>query len=1448
MERNCFFAVALLFFCSLFGGFQQAEALTLSDGLIAHYVLDGNANDSSGNGLNGTEVNEVTYPSGLDNLSAHFDGVNDYISVADNSLLDMDADDFTVNFWVNLDFLPSGWMSPISKYLTGSGNSGWIPTIGPEGKVVFTVRDGSASATNTSESATALTPGRWHMITCRRVGGDIDLWIDGSREGTAALPGTTGTVSNSQDMTIGRQSDATSIYYNGQVDEVRIYRRALLSGEIRELRNLPDPSIFSYTADAMPTTEGWTHYQGTEIASLASGTLHFPSNVSATSYYKHEWPLVSGRVNVAEFDVKVISTTNSGYGAFVGIYTDDARREFYITPTEVGTANFDNSYAFDAATGFNTFKAYIEDGNYYFYVNDNLALTGSALGPDAGGFVGVIFGDGSTGYGSEFYVDEVRTYWFAGTDADEDGMVDSWEIDNFGDLTEDGTGDSDNDGLTELQEYQSSTNPFAADTDSDGLSDGFEVNTNGSDPLVAEGLIAYFPFDGSVDDESENGLISTGYGGIVYAGGVQGQAASLDGVDDYVEVPHDSRINPTESITVSIWLKSSFTGQSYVMYKADCGNWPASRVFLMTGNQGYEVAFSIYPNPQATSAVDVWDGSWHHIAATYDRANLKLYVDGSLRDSLAMTSSINSSVSSLIFGRDCSNSYEMMLDDVRIFKRSLSEAEIQEVFYQASPDTDADGMPDGWEITHFGDLSHDGTADTDGDGLTDLEEYNQGTDPNLKDTDRDGLSDGWEVNTNGSDPTAAEGMVAYYPFSGNANDESGYGYDGTVYGATLSDDRAGNGNSAYLFDGVGDYIDVGDGAALEFTDSDSFSLCAWIKSSGTDWGHVVGKWGYASSGYSLYYYDGVPKFIVNVESDGNVPTVNGSTNCSDNVWHFICGTYDAATKNMKIYVDGAFENSGTYAEGDHNPNSGKVYVGSRQDFEIPGAYFDGLIDDIRIFNRVVSDSEIQQLYNELPDMDSDADGMPDDWETSHFGDLSHDGTADTDFDGLTDLEEYNNGTDPNLADTDKDGLPDGWEVNTNGSDPATAEGLLAYYPLDGNAADVTGNGYDGTVFEALPAADRNGNADGAYAFDGSNDRITTAAIQTPEELTISLWVKFDGFSASDENIFGNRVAAGWDAMVYRNPTGSDIRAHVNQEMAALSMDTAMSVQTGTWYHIVQTWKSPDLRVYINGVEDANSPVTQAGTILGRNNTWFIGQDDYEPSFNGTIDEVRLYSRALSAAEVDSLYQQSAPDNLAPALTADAASVSVDEGATATLTGTYSDDKGNEGVTLSASVGTVTKDSPGAGQWSWSFATSDGPDESQTVTITATDGDGGSSTETFDLTVNNVAPTVDTSSAAGQATNEGGGPVHDPGHVCRPGCGRALERERGLGGRLFRHQFYPDQHRLPEQEGAHLPERRQLHGDGNRNRSGRGRKRFGNIHRGHIQRCPLCECRRAIQHR
>ncbi|MBI4478469.1 MAG: hypothetical protein HY651_00420 [Acidobacteria bacterium] len=98
-------------------------------------------------------------------------------------------------------------------------------------------------------------------------------------------------------------------------------------------------------------------------------------------------------------------------------------------------------------------------------------------------------------------------------------------------------------------------------------------------------------------------------------------------------------------------------------------------------------------------------------------------------------------------------------------------------------------------------------------------------------------------------------------------------------------------------------------------------------------------------------------------------------------------------------------------------------------------------------------------------------------------------------------------------------------------------------------------------------------------------------------------------------------------------------------------------------------------------------------------------------------------------------------NSPPTVVANTSLVTVNEGQTATNTGTYSDANTGDNVSLTASVGTVTKTGTNSGTWSWSFAATDGPAESQIVTVTADDDNGGTASTDFALSVSNLPPVI-----------------------------------------------------------------------------------------------------------
>jgi hypothetical protein len=158
---------------------------------------------------------------------------------------------------------------------------------------------------------------------------------------------------------------------------------------------------------------------------------------------------------------------------------------------------------------------------------------------------------------------------------------------------------------------------------------------------------------------------------------------------------------------------------------------------------------------------------------------------------------------------------------------------------------------------------------------------------------------------------------------------------------------------------------------------------------------------------------------------------------------------------------------------------------------------------------------------------------------------------------------------------------------------------------------------------------------------------------------------------------------------------------------------------------------------------AFSPVTLSASVgnitTNANGTWswsFDTNDGPDQSQTVTI------TASSTAGDVSTSFQLLV-NNLAPSVTSTSATVSVLEGEVANNGGFWSD-VGLDAVSLTASVGDMTKTPDGS--WSWSFATQNGPVQSQTVTITATDSDGASSSTTFALVVNNVAPTISAISA------------------------------------------------------------------------------------------------------
>ncbi len=212
-----------------------------------------------------------------------------------------------------------------------------------------------------------------------------------------------------------------------------------------------------------------------------------------------------------------------------------------------------------------------------------------------------------------------------------------------------------------------------------------------------------------------------------------------------------------------------------------------------------------------------------------------------------------------------------------------------------------------------------------------------------------------------------DGLVAWYPFNGNANDLSGNRNHGYVAGATLSKDRKGKLENAYSFDGYDDYIEVKDNSILHFTNQ--FSLSVWIKMRSTNLygSKIIDKAiGGTDKGFALDTYDPNMKTGRTIRLQTANPWKYQSSTIIDlNEWYHVVTTFNNGVG--KIYINGVldFEYSGVVEE-IFNPAVPLRFGFDTQIMEsidLDDAY-DGLIDDIRIYNREISSVEVKKLFTE----------------------------------------------------------------------------------------------------------------------------------------------------------------------------------------------------------------------------------------------------------------------------------------------------------------------------------------------------------------------------------------------------------------------------------------------------------------------------------------------------
>lgn len=743
------------------------------------------------------------------------------------------------------------------------------------------------------------------------------------------------------------------------------------------------------------------------------------------------------------------------------------------------------------------------------------------------------------------------------------------------------------------------------------------------------GLVVYYPFTGNANDVSGNGNNGTVHGASLASDrfGYSSRAYFFNGINNWIGASGSSM--PTGPRTISVWyrLDGSAVHPSVLAYGGNgiCGTSFMMVVDLPQRPGQYEIQSHCDVNllsvPYPTNPV----GTWHHWVAITDNGGSRFFIDGTLVASNAVVFNTPTSGTDLTLGTNVylngigpytDNTLGWMkgeLDDIRIYNRALAPVEIDSLYHEG-----------GWASTIVLTSPNSGEAWATGSthnitwtsAFVDNVKIELSTNNGLAwstivaSVPASGGSYSWLlpslpanqcririsnvvnplVADTSDSPFSITGLVAYYPFTGNANDVSGNGNHGVVNGATLSTDRFGNSGSSYQFDGVSSSIQIPHSPYFDFSVTRQFSFVGWINIASYQHQAIAFKGGantppgYFNEWAVVIEPDSTLRFKVNENETNTVYSyLQSSPSLRLNRWSQVVATWDGVTNVMKLYLDAVEVGSisDAVSQGVSLPLE-QLYMGFVGDGPM-----DGVLDDVSIYNRALSSTEIDSLY--------------------HFG---------------------------------------GWSHHP-----------VAFYPFSGNPDDSSGNDNHGIVTGAVLTTDRFGNANSAYSFDGDGDYIDCGGsylFDITRSLSIAAWIEPNNFD-TDHGIVSKMgsLSEAYDLVTSADNSSPPLN-HIRFN-AGRPFLFSQSIDSQRWHFVAAVFDAAMMRqyIYIDGVL-TDSMSTDNNSIPSNNDHLYIGA--HQPlvvpywSWDGKLDDIRIYNRPLSSAEMDSLYQIGGwPPPIAPQL-------------------------------------------------------------------------------------------------------------------------------------------------------------------------------------------------------
>ena len=852
------------------------------------------------------------------------------------------------------------------------------------------------------------------------------------------------------------------------------------------------------------------------------------------------------------------------------------------------------------------------------------------------------------------------------------------------------------------------------------------------------GLVSWWRGEGSAVDSADSND-GTLLNGASFAAGMVGQAFSFNGSNQCVQIPYaPSLVNSNYS--VEAWVKPLAQVSDAINQDVLFGqSYGQCQLLARTGSTGVRVAFAFgtdhFTFYEAAGTSEIPIGQFTHLAGTWDGTTLRLYINGVLNaQGTPGASPVDSGCAFQIGGfyspaaGDCSyvgQFFNGLIDEVSYYKRALSGAEIQSIYNaggagkcppgvgpsiltQPASQAVSGGATVTFTVAAAGTpplsyqwcFSGTNIAGATGTSLTlsDVQPAQAGLYAVVVSNVAGSVSSSNAVLTVISSPPCApppSGLVSWWRGEGNCLDAVGTN-EGTLQNwATFAPGLVGQG---FAFDGVNEYVKIPRAPGLDV--GGQVTIDFWMKADPSN--SMTTIQGLVTSDfYGVSIAGGEPLGIgvdafLSTDSGATWATTaevnGGGAVVSPGQWHHIAATYDGT--KLQLYVDAQPSGNPILHSGSISPMLAESFVafGSEDGRTTCGGcigtrYFNGLVDEVDIFNRALSASEIAAIYNAnvagkcvttiapiiylQPSNQTVTAGANASFSAAASGRLplsyqwqfngSNLAGATATVLALTDVQPAQAGLYAVVVSNVAGSVSSSNAVLTVISPPPCEpppSGLVSWWRGEGDCLDAVGTN-DGTLQNGATFAA--GLVGQGFAFDGVNDYVKipkAASLDAPNQLTIDFWMNVDATQPIGSRVVGLFTSDFYGFEIGTAASKLGVQFFVSTDNGGHYVSTSDPNSSGAvfpageWHHIAGVYDGAKVQLYLDGQALGNpAPVTGQISPMLANSFVAIGSSDGRTVcssvcigtryFKGLIDEVDFFNRALSASEVTAIYNAGA---------------------------------------------------------------------------------------------------------------------------------------------------------------------------------------------------------------